>query len=392
MYITSKCNGDVLTLAMEGRVDSSSAPNVEGEINSAVSATPHSSVVIDAEKLEYISSAGLRVILKLLKEQKKLEIINASSEVYDIFDMTGFSEMIPISKAYRRVSVENCEVIGKGANGEVYRLDPETIIKVYLHPDSLDDIKRERELARRAFVLGIPTAISYDVVRVGESYGSVFELLNAKSLAKLVSEEPENFDKYVGIFVDLLKKIHSTQLKPHELPDIKDVVGQWTGRITGHLPEDKYNKILELVAKTEDRCTMIHGDYHTKNVMIQNGEALLIDMDTLAEGHPVFELGSVFNAFCGFSEVDHNTVERFLGMKYEKAREFWEKTLRLYLDTDDEEYIKTVENKAKLVGYIRLFQRNIRTENYKTELGKAEYDAYKQRILELLDLVDSLEF
>src|SRR5574344_746926 len=124
--------------------------------------------------------------------------------------MTRFSELIHVEKAYRVISIEGCEIIGQGANGKVYRLDPDTIIKVYLNPDSLPDIHRERELARRAFVLGIPTAIPYDVVKVGDGYGSVFELLNAKSFAKLIKAEPENLHKYVEMYIDLMKKIHST--------------------------------------------------------------------------------------------------------------------------------------------------------------------------------------
>ena len=120
---------------------------------------------MDSENLEYISSAGLRVILRLKKAEPSLKVINVSADVYEIFDITGFTEIITIEKAYRKLSVEGCEAIGKGANGTVYRLDPDTIIKVYHNADALADIHRERELARRAFVLGIPTAIPYDVVK-----------------------------------------------------------------------------------------------------------------------------------------------------------------------------------------------------------------------------------
>ena len=49
------------------------------------------------------------------------------------------------------------------------------------------------------------------------------------------------------------------------------------------------------------RHQMLHGDYHIKNVMMQDGEVLLIDMDTLCQGHPVFELASMYNAYVGFS-------------------------------------------------------------------------------------------
>jgi hypothetical protein len=94
--------------------------------------------------------------------------------------MTGFSEMIPVQKADRVISVEGCEVIGQGATARSTGSTPtpsSRSITTVLFPKS----KRERELARKAFVKGIPTAIPYDVVKVGNGYGSVFELLSAKS-------------------------------------------------------------------------------------------------------------------------------------------------------------------------------------------------------------------
>lgn len=146
--------------------------------------------MIDAKNLEYISSAGLRILLRLRKEDPNLAIVDVSSEVYDILDMTGFTEMMTVKKAYRRLSADGCEMIGKGANGAVYRYDEETIIKVYFNPDALPEIQRERELARKALVLGINTAIPYDIVRIGEGYGTVMELLAASSLSKMIKKIP----------------------------------------------------------------------------------------------------------------------------------------------------------------------------------------------------------
>lgn len=89
------------------------------------------------------------------------------------------------------VSVEGCELIGKGGNGEVYRLDSETILKVYNESASLDKIAQENKYATAAFKEGLPCAIAYDTVRVGNRYGIVFELLNAVPVGKVVSAHPE---------------------------------------------------------------------------------------------------------------------------------------------------------------------------------------------------------
>ncbi len=386
-----KQENGVLTVYLAGHVDSSNAAQAEQELNELRQQAPEAGVVLDLEQLTYISSAGLRVILRLRKEQPGLRIVNASPEVYEILDMTGFTEMIPVEKAYRRLSVEGCEVIGRGANGEVYRLDPDTIIKVYLNPDSLPDIHRERELARRAFVLGIPTAIPYDVVKVGDGYGSVFELLNAKSLAKLIIAEPEKLDEYVGVYVELLKKIHATEVQPGDMPDMKAVALDWADFLNGHLPPEQYEKLRRLIADVPEDHHMLHGDYHVKNVMVQNGEVLLIDMDTLCMGHPVFEFASIFLAYQGFGELDHSVSEKFLGLDYDTCTAIWEKTLRLYFGTDDAARLDEIAGKAKVIGYTRLLRRTIRRLSGTAE-GQAIIANCKARLAELLGRIDTLTF
>ena len=390
--INFKKEGNRLTVALIGHIDSANAGEVEKEIREILDAEKPSDLVLDADQLNYISSAGLRIILRLRKEYADLKIINVSSDVYEIFDMTGFTEMMDISKAYRVISVDGCEVIGQGANGKVYRIDPDTVVKVYFNPDALPEIHRERELARAAFILGIPTAIPYDVVRVGEGYGSVFELLNAKSFAKLLINKEKPLEEVAAMSVDLLKQIHSTKIKPGTMPDMKAVALDWADFLKDYLPEDKWVKLHKLVADVPEDMHMMHGDYHIKNVMLQNGEVLLIDMDTLCHGHPVFELASIYNAYQGYSDVDHQVVQDFIGIPYETARKFWKETLRLYLDDADEETMRSVEEKAMLIGYTRIMRRRIRRNGFDTEEGRIEIENAKKHILELVDKLDTLTF
>ncbi|MDO4815903.1 MAG: phosphotransferase [Bacillota bacterium] len=383
---------NILTLFPEGRIDSGNAEKTEAEINSVIAENPSENLILDVEALQYLSSAGLRVVLRLRKKFSGMKIINASPEVYDIFDMTGFTEMIQIEKAYRRLSVEGCEVIGQGANGKVYRLDPDTIIKVYLNPDALPDIHRERELARKAFVLGIPTAIPYDVVKVGQGYGSVFELLNAKSFAKLIIADTANVDKCVEMSVELLKKIHSTEVKPGDMPDMKEVALNWASFLGDYLPREDFEKLYALIDAVPHCDNMLHGDYHIKNVMLQNGEVLLIDMDTLCVGDPVFEFASVWLAYQGYSSLDHEVVKGFLGIPYEVTTKIWNDTLRLYFGTDDEEVLRSYEDKAKVIGYTRMMRRTIRRKGFETEEGRALIEHCKASLAALLPEIDSLSF
>ena len=391
--VKCRAEGEELIIELSGHIDSANAAAVEDAVIAARNTGDFKKITVDCGSLKYVSSAGLRVILRLKKAVADTGLINVSPEVYDILDMTGFTEMMNVQKAYRVVSVEGCEVIGQGANGKVYRIDPDTIVKVYLDPDSIGEIRRERELARTAFVLGIPTAIPYDVVKIeGGGFGSVFEMLNADSFAKLLIKGEKTIDEIAEMSVELLKTIHATKVDPETMPDMKAVATGWAEFLKDYLPDDQWSKLCSLIKAVPDDDHMLHGDYHLKNVMLQNGESILIDMDTLCHGHPIFELACMRNAYVGYSSVDHNVVKEFLGIPYETAYVLWHKILKLYLGTEDEAVLKDVEDKAELVGITRMMRRCIRRMGLDTEDGRAFLAFCKKRFSELLPVIDTLTF
>ena len=381
-----------MTIRLEGRIDSANAPEIERSIYERLLELKDEPLILDAENLEYISSAGLRVILHIRKEYPGLRIINVSPNIFEILDMTGFTDMMTVEKAYRVVDITGCEVIGRGANGTIYRIDQDNVVKVYNNADALEDIRHEREVAKLALVLGIPTAISYDVVKVGDSYGSVFELLNAQSFSKILASDPGKMDWCVEEYVAMLDRIHGTVVPEGKLPDIKETALSWARFMKDYLPEEAADKLVRLVEAVPHDDHMIHGDYHTNNLEFQNNEVLLIDMDTLAVGHPVFELGSMFNSFVGYSEYDPEVIKRFQGFDQETGRTFWNKVLRAYLRTNDEKKIRKVEDKARIIGYTRMIRRAIRRNKMEDETGKAEIELWTKELLELLQKTDSLVF
>ncbi len=383
---------EMLTIKLSGRIDSNNAVQVEKNILAQMDGVDAASVVLDAGELDYISSAGLRVVLHLKKMCSALRITNVNPDVYEIFDMTGFTEMMTVEKAYRVVSVEGCEEIGRGANGTIYRIDQDNVVKVYNNADALEEIQHEREVAKLALILGIPTAISYDVVKVGESYGSVFEMLNANSFSEILADEPEKLDWCVEEYVKMLKTIHGTEVPAGKLPSAKENALYWVNTATPALPEAAGKKLLALVNAVPDDDHMLHGDYHTKNLMLQDGEVLLIDMDTLCVGHPIFELGNMYNAYLGFYELDHDAIKAFQGFDYDTGKTFWNKVLSAYLGTNVERKLREVEDKARVMGYLRLISRSVRRNLDRTEKGKADLEFWKKELLSLLERIDTLTF
>ncbi len=97
MNIQKTVNGVALTVKVEGRLDTTTSPKLEEELRGSVGGV--TCLVFDFEKLEYISSAGLRVLLamqKIMNKQGEMRIKNVSETVMEVFEITGFSDILTI--------------------------------------------------------------------------------------------------------------------------------------------------------------------------------------------------------------------------------------------------------------------------------------------------------
>ena len=124
------------------RIDSNNASEFEADVFKAY--RENGDLELDGRNLKYISSAGLRVILKLRKAQSNLEITHVDNDVYQILEVTGFTDLVKVKRQLREISVEGCKILGKGGSGTVYRLNEDTIVKVFKEGKEYGDIDKER--------------------------------------------------------------------------------------------------------------------------------------------------------------------------------------------------------------------------------------------------------
>lgn len=97
MTISKAKESNKLTVSVEGRLDTTTAPELEGELKSCLDGITE--FILDFEKLEYISSAGLRVVLSAQKQMNKqgsMKVVKVGPEIKEIFDVTGFSDILTI--------------------------------------------------------------------------------------------------------------------------------------------------------------------------------------------------------------------------------------------------------------------------------------------------------
>ena len=378
-----KLEKDVLTISLEGELNSVNSESVGEDIDKIIEGKAFKCLVLDFDNVSYISSAGLRIILKLKQRYDDFSVINASLEVYDVFQMTGFTSMMSIKKALRKIDLTGAEIIGDGFFSTVYRLNKDTIVKVFNRTSDPEQIERELRLAKEAFVLGVPTAISFDVVKVGDKMGVCFEMLDCMSLKTAVLTQKGKYKEYLEKYAALLKKINTTECFNPLIPDIKENSLKKVEAIKPYLEEKYYLKAKALMESIPERKTFVHGDCHFKNIMVQGDDLLLIDMDTLSVGHPIFELAAIYAPYCAFNEDDPGNSERFFGISDEEGRKLYNETLNLYFGKDD----PVIKDKIKVVAYIHMVWWNrVNEPNNNVRL-----EGCRSRLYALLDKIDDLD-
>ncbi len=340
------------------------------------------------KQLWYYRTVGEMVELSLNKTGAFKEYIK---HINFIWPGTFDSEKARYKK-YREVSVEGCKLIGRGAKGDVYKYDDELVIKVYNHNNTYHDVEREIALSRQAFILGIPTAISFGIVSVGEQYGAMYELVDSQTLSTYIAKNPSQVESYAKIMAELAHTIHGVPAPDSGIfPSCGERIKSYIRGGIGYEDESLGKKCMKLFDALPETKGLLHGDFHTGNVFMQKGEALLIDMDRISTGHPIVELSDLYYFYVILGEEDPEVIENFMGFSYQTAKKFFDYFLRFYLNTEDENKLNEIKKKASVLCYTRMI-RKLKKDGTPSEKDAKLIKKYVAKLEEVLDKVNSLAF
>ena len=380
-------NDNIVTIGFEGSLSVDNAGEAEKELLGIREENRQGKLIFDFEKLAYISSSGLRILLRTAQSERnnKIAIINVSSDIYEILQDTGFIRIFDVQKAMKKYSIEGFELIGRGMNGEVYRMDRENIIKVFQKSAPLEDIDRERRLAQQALITGIPTAISYTVAMADDRYGIVFELVDADSLSTILKEKPDEYDSYVQKYIDLYKKIHSIKGSAEQFANIKDVYHEAIDYCKSFYSEEEAHKLRELVDSVPETGTLIHGDYHPNNIMVQDGELILIDMGDMTTGHPVFDFLATAATQVNLVKLNPAFAELHTKMPAELITRTWRRLIDNYFADKTDEERKRIEEQICLFSKLKVALAPYYAKGAADEIIQASIEDAKTSFLPRID-------
>ncbi|MBR1445262.1 MAG: phosphotransferase, partial [Firmicutes bacterium] len=115
-----------------------------------------------------------------------------------------------------------------------------------------------------------------------------------------------------------------------------------TEKMKKYITNDEYEKLMKVYNALPKRETILHGDFHAKNIMLVDEELMFIDMGDVGYGHPLLDLGGSYLALVNIGKLNPDIVEHYTGMNYDLCLRLWDAMLKEYFGTVDIEICKKV--------------------------------------------------
>lgn len=351
MEIQSNNNNGQLTIAISGRIDAAEAQDMQKKLMAIIDEQDRvDSLVIDATKMSFISSMGLRVMLMLKKKIDDMRIIGVSADVYNVFTITGFHKILTVEKALPNVSVEGCPKVN-GKN-DVYQLTEDTVLKVFPEGTSKEDVDHEVAMAKEVFVLGVPTAMAFDIVMVDGRYGLIYESTTPMSIKAVALGK-------------MLRNLHDQKIDPEEGTFVygHNEMKKRIQALEPYLGDDAVGKLQQMMKVLPDATSLLHGSLTLDCIMKQNNEAIFTDMGRVCFGHPVLDFACLY---ASFSE--------------EQKGEYFDMLLDEYFDMESDETIKRNRENIVILSAVFEFTRLLENGASSPEMIETAKERFKERI------------
>lgn len=236
------------------------------------------------------------------------------------------------SESLPSVITEGCPEIGYGATSTVYLLPDGTVCKIFNPEYSFEEIRRESRTAESAWRLGIRVPEPFGMVRDGDRIGIRSEFVSGSSLAELLSGPEDCYDRVLPEYVRELKHFHETKAGTGNFISAGDTYLEKIEALSGtawYTPEE-LKKMERLVRSVPDRDTLLHGDYHPKNILVRDGELCFVDLGDTCVGHPIFDFAMIANTHFIIPSVNPSYAGKFFAVDPRIMLRLWDDVFRLY--------------------------------------------------------------
>ncbi len=328
-----------IVLKTRGKITAQNADSIKEMFLEKINGTDHPHIVVDMSEVYFISSAGLRVMMELQKRASFIEVINLSPDVYEVFSVTGLTEVMHARRMYKEITIDGLQVLGRGATATVYRINDEQIVKVYNKDVTEEELLLEQAKTRKALLAGVPTMLSFETVRVGDQLGAIYEVFDFATLVSIYvdasDEERQNLTRKYAVTV---RQLCGIEVEPEDFTDFKGITKERLEKIKDRIDEKTFAIFRNMIDQIPDEYRFVHGDCHMENLMLDQDENLVvIDLGISGYGNSVFALSGIAH-YKVFIELitDEEAYKSKGGLSFAEGKELYHRFMMVFCEKLDE--------------------------------------------------------
>lgn len=241
-----------------------------------------------------------------------------------------------MNKEIREIDLTQWQQVGEGANGKTYvnPSTPDVILKVNnSRLSTRQAVEREFNVSRAVKSLGISVPEAKEMVRVGNVYGTITQLIKPKrSLGRICCDNPERTEEMATLLCTRGKELFATPCDTGFFPSRKAQLLQALGRV--QFVGRKTLSTLETFAqRIPNATTCLHGDFQMGNLILSGERHYWIDLDRFGYGDPMFDVGHLYMLCNVYSSMKY--VQGLFHVTRDQFHRFWDAFARAYTGSAD---------------------------------------------------------
>ena len=334
MEKTQKVQGGNI-LKIEGALD---GPKVRG-LETAMNAD--NIFTLDFDAVTDVNFAALRGLLRCHQNGTHFFIINVNDTVAEKFEDSGVGYVLNFCRKPKPLDLSRYSGFGAGFLSSAYNSnDGDSMLKVYNQRVPKRLVAQEKNVARAALLMGIPTPLVGTLYEEGELTAVDFERIADKvSISRAISNNPERMEEFSIRFAKICKKLHSTECNTTLFNDRTIYFRQAV--INDHeLTDDEKSKALAFLNSVPHATTCLHGDLQLSNVIMTPEGDMFIDMGDFGYGNPLLDVGMMYFQAKANSE---KIIMNLFHIHKEQMEQVWDIFAREYFGADTPEKMADVD-------------------------------------------------
>ena len=237
---------------------------------------------------------------------------------------------------YPQIDLGAWRQVGEGGNGKTYvNADrPEVILKVNTpRLSTFDAVKREYDVSRAAAALGLPTPAMHEIVRLGDSYATIAQLIKPKrSLSRICCDEPGRIEEMARLLCRRGKEMFALACDTAFFPSRKQQLLKALTKVQ-FVGRRRLATLTAFARSIPEPATCVHGDFQMGNLILSADRHYWIDLDRFGYGDPMFDIGHLFLVCNVYAPL--RRVQEIFHMTPEQFRRFWDAFAREYTGQED---------------------------------------------------------